>query len=139
MGAGVRRRLGVKKVVQVGPSAVAVVATTWWTAKTALDALQIEWDYGPHAAVSQADIHAMVRGGLDLSTPATSVGNSNGDAMAAITAAPKYQIPPDFSGFSTMRPRLEAASGSGGGSLLDAVPTRTYCGVAKTSSPRSDA
>ncbi|MBX9960159.1 MAG: molybdopterin-dependent oxidoreductase [Burkholderiaceae bacterium] len=87
--APIMRRLGVKKVVQVGPSAVAVVATTWWTAKTALDALQIEWDLGPNAAVSQADIHAMVRGGLDLSTPATSVGNSNGDAVAAITAAPR--------------------------------------------------
>lgn len=87
--APVMRRLGVKKVVQVGPSAVAVVATTWWTAKTALDALQIEWDSGPNAAVSQADIHAMVRGGLDLSVPATSVGNSNGDAVAAITAAPR--------------------------------------------------
>lgn len=87
--APIMRRLGVKKVVQVGPSAVAVVATTWWTAKTALDALQIEWDYGPNATVSQADIHAMVRGGLDLSVPATSVGNSNGDAVTAITAAPR--------------------------------------------------
>ena len=87
--APVMRRLGVKKVVQVGPSAVAVVATTWWAAKTGLDALQIEWDLGPNAAVSQADVTAMVRGGLDLSTPATSVGNSNGDAMAAISAAPR--------------------------------------------------
>ncbi len=87
--APIMRRPGVKKVVQVGPSAVAVVATSWWAAKTALDALQIEWDDGAHAAVSQADIHAMVRGGLDLSVPATSVGNSNGDAVAAITAAPR--------------------------------------------------
>ena len=87
--APVMRRLGVKKVVQVGPSAVAVVATTWWAAKTGLDALQIEWDYGPNAAVSQADVTAMVRGGLDLATPATSVGNSNGDAVAAISTAPR--------------------------------------------------
>ncbi len=85
----VMRRLGVKKVVQVGPSAVAVVATTWWAAKTGLDALAIEWDLGPNAAVSQADVTAMVRGGLDLSTPATSVGNSNGNAVAAISAAPR--------------------------------------------------
>lgn len=87
--APVLRRAGVKKVVKVGESAVAVVATTWWAAKTALDALDIEWDYGPNAAVSQADIVAMVKGGLDLSVPATSVGNSNGDAPAAISAAPR--------------------------------------------------
>ena len=30
---------------------VAVVADTWWRAKTALDALPIEWDYGPNADV----------------------------------------------------------------------------------------
>ena len=40
---------GVKKVVQVGDTAVAVVADTWWQAKTALDALPIVWDDGPNA------------------------------------------------------------------------------------------
>ena len=45
---------GVKKVVQVGDTAVAVVADTWWRAKTALDALPIEWDDGPNANVSSA-------------------------------------------------------------------------------------
>ena len=43
---------GVKKVVRVGDSAVAVVADTWWHAKTALDALPIVWDEGENAKVS---------------------------------------------------------------------------------------
>ena len=51
----VLKRKGVKKVVRVGDSAVAVVADTWWHAKTALDALTIEWDDGPNAtAVERA-------------------------------------------------------------------------------------
>src|SRR4029434_2197493 len=37
---------GVKHVLPVGDSAVAVVADTWWEAKTALDALRIVWDEG---------------------------------------------------------------------------------------------
>ena len=35
---------------------IAVVADTWWHAKTALDALPIEWDYGPSATVESADL-----------------------------------------------------------------------------------
>ena len=56
---------GVKKVVQVGDTAVAVVADTWWQAKTALDALPIDWDEGPNAKVSSATIAAMLKAGLD--------------------------------------------------------------------------
>src|SRR6266481_6758819 len=40
-------RPGVRKVVKVKDTAVAVVADTWWRAKTALDALPIVWDEGP--------------------------------------------------------------------------------------------
>ena len=43
---------GVRKVVRVNDSAVAVVADTWWQAKTALDALPIVWDEGENAKVS---------------------------------------------------------------------------------------
>ena len=45
-------RKGVKKVVRVNDSTVAVVADTWWQAKTALELLPIEWDEGPHAKAS---------------------------------------------------------------------------------------
>src|SRR5262249_52256492 len=56
---------GVRHVVQVGDSGVAVVADTWWQAKTALDALPIVWDEGPNAQVSSATIAAMLKEGLD--------------------------------------------------------------------------
>ena len=49
---------GVKKVVRVKDTAVAVVADTWWRAKKALDALPIVWDEGPNATQSSATIAA---------------------------------------------------------------------------------
>lgn len=83
----IEKRPGVKKVVRVGDSAVAVVADTWWRAKSALDAMTIEWDYGPNAQVSSAGIAEILRAGLDAGEAA--VGNRNGDAHAAIAAAPR--------------------------------------------------
>jgi isoquinoline 1-oxidoreductase beta subunit len=63
--AAVLKRKGVKKVVRVGDSAVAVVADTWWHAKTALDALNIEWDFGPNAQVSSESFAQVLKAGLD--------------------------------------------------------------------------
>ncbi len=79
---------GVKKVVRVGDSAVAVVADTWWHAKKALDALPIVWDEGENAKVSSASIAKWLEEGLDPAQPAF-VGNQNGDAKAAIANAAK--------------------------------------------------
>lgn len=83
----IEKRPGIKKVVQVGDSAVAVVADTWWRAKTALDALPIVWDKGPNATLSSAGIAAMLKAGLHANDAV--VGNQNGDAKAAIGAAPR--------------------------------------------------
>jgi isoquinoline 1-oxidoreductase subunit beta len=80
--AAVLNRRGVKKVLPVGDSAVAVVADTWWRAKTALDALPIVWDEGPNAQVSSASIAAVLKAGLDAPEAA-------GDARAAIASAAK--------------------------------------------------
>jgi isoquinoline 1-oxidoreductase beta subunit len=78
---------GVKKVVAVGDSAVAVVAETWWQAKTALDALPIQWDEGPNAKVSQESILATLREGLGAQQ--AFVGNQNGDVKAGLGKATK--------------------------------------------------
>jgi isoquinoline 1-oxidoreductase beta subunit len=77
---------GVKKVVKVGDSAVAVVADTWWHAKTALDALPIVWDEGENAKVSSASIAKWLAEGLDPAQSAF-VGNKNGDARATIASS----------------------------------------------------
>jgi isoquinoline 1-oxidoreductase beta subunit len=78
---------GVKKVVQVGDSGVAVVADTWWQAKTAVDALPIVWNEGESAKVSSATIAEWLKAGLDADQ--AFVGNENGDAKAAIAGAAK--------------------------------------------------
>jgi isoquinoline 1-oxidoreductase beta subunit len=84
----VRDMKGVRKVVKVGDSAVAVVADTWWHAKTALEALPIDWDEGDNAKVSSASIAKWLEQGLDPAQPAF-VGNQNGEAKAAIARAAK--------------------------------------------------
>ncbi len=79
---------GVKKVVQVGDSGVAVIADTWWHAKTALDTLSISWDEGPNAKISSADIAATLKEGLDAEQ--TFVGNkAGGDVKQALAGAAK--------------------------------------------------
>jgi isoquinoline 1-oxidoreductase beta subunit len=85
--AAIEQRRGVRKVVRVGDSAVAVIADTWWRAKSALDALPIVWDEGPHAQVTSASIAAVLKAGLDA--PDAVVGNSNGDARQALASAPR--------------------------------------------------
>jgi isoquinoline 1-oxidoreductase subunit beta len=78
---------GVKKVVRVKDTGVAVVADTWWRAKKALDALPIVWDEGPNASASSATIAEMLKEGLAAAT--TNGERKNGDALKAIAEAPK--------------------------------------------------
>ena len=97
---------GVKKVVKVGDNAIAVVADTWWIAKTALDALPIVWDLGPNTKVSSATIAERNKAGLDA-TESVFVGNKVGDAAGAIAGAAKkveavYSYP--FQNHATMEP-----------------------------------
>ena len=96
---------GVKKVVKVGDTAVAVVADTWWHAKMALDALPIVWDEGENAKVTSASIAQWLAEGLE-SGPAY-VGNQNGDVKAGLAGAVKkveavYDYP--YQNHATMEP-----------------------------------
>src|SRR5881227_2564923 len=97
---------GVKKVVRVNDTTVAVVADTWWHAKSALDALPIVWDEGENAKVSSESIAKWLTEGLDNAQPAY-IGNQNGDAKAAIASAVKkvealYNYP--YQNHATMEP-----------------------------------
>jgi isoquinoline 1-oxidoreductase subunit beta len=115
---------GVKKVVRVNDSAVAVVADTWWHAKTALDALPVVWDEGDNAKVSSATIAKWLGEGLDDSQQAF-VGNQNGDVKAAIAGAAKkveavYNYP--YQNHATMEPMNATA-------LYTADRCEVWCGT----------
>ncbi|MCG2625265.1 molybdopterin-dependent oxidoreductase [Bradyrhizobium sp. WYCCWR 13023] len=114
---------GVKKVMKVGDTAVAVVADTFWHAKTALDALPIVWDEGENAKVSSASIAKWLAEGLD-GGPAY-VGNSDGDAKAALAGAAKtieavYNYP--YQNHATMEPMNATA-------LYTADKCEVWCGT----------
>ncbi len=85
--AKITSRPGVKKVVKVEDNAVAVIADSWWRAKTALEALPITWDEGPNTKVSSASIAEWLKAGLDSDDGL--VGNKTGDAKAALAGAAK--------------------------------------------------
>jgi isoquinoline 1-oxidoreductase beta subunit len=96
---------GVKQVVAVGDSAVAVVADNFWNAKTAVAALPIVWDMGENVKVSSATIAEMLKQGLDAEQ--AYIGNKAGDAKAAMSGAAKtveavYSYP--YQNHATMEP-----------------------------------
>ena len=97
---------GFKKTVKVGESAIAVVADTYWHAKTYLEAVKVDWDEGENANASSATIAALLKEGLD-STGEDNGGRREGDALGAIAGAAKkieatYSTP--FLAHATMEP-----------------------------------
>ncbi|MFX5693056.1 hypothetical protein ABTE17_20480, partial [Acinetobacter baumannii] len=84
--------------------AVAVVADHMGAAKKGLAAANIQWDDGPHAKVSSADI---VRQLDEASRQSGAVARNEGDAAKALAGAAKrieavYQLP--FLAHATMEP-----------------------------------
>ncbi len=86
---------GIVDVVQL-PNAVAVVADRWWRAKEALAKLKPEWDLGPGATATSAQLARDYRDALNSGEVANA--RDDGDADAAIAGAAKviealYEVP----------------------------------------------
>jgi isoquinoline 1-oxidoreductase beta subunit len=101
---------GVKKVVQVGDNAVAVIADTFWHAKTGLEQVNITWDEGVNATVSSTSIKKNLEEGLTAND--AFVGSANGDVKAAFASASKtmeatYFYP--FLSHATLEPQTATA------------------------------
>ena len=96
---------GVKKVMQLDDATLAIVADTWWQAKTAMDALPVVWDQGPHKDVSSETIAQMLKEGLEAKDAFahTSVGDAPGTlAKANKTISAVYAYP--YQNHATMEP-----------------------------------
>jgi len=78
---------GVRAVMPLFDTAVAVVADSYFEASRALTALPIEWDRGPNGNVNHADVLAFVKSGLTATDPLE--GASEGDVVAAIAKGAK--------------------------------------------------
>ena len=76
---------GVRTAVEV-PHGIAVVADSYWRAKTALEVMPVTWDFGPHANANSEAFWKTFREALD--TPGV-VANEKGDALAALNTAAK--------------------------------------------------
>lgn len=81
-------RRGIKAVVRVDDKSVAVLADSFWRAKSALELLPISWDWGTHANQSSATIAERLREGL-TSTNNVFADIDQGNVTEAIQGAAK--------------------------------------------------
>lgn len=94
---------GVHAAVEV-PNGVAVVANSFWRAKTALEVMPVEWDFGEHASASSEAFRQAFRAALNESG---TVASERGDTLTAIKGAAKvveadYEAP--YLAHATMEP-----------------------------------
>jgi len=123
--AKISRMPGVRRVVKVNEHTVAVVADTWWRAKSALEALPIVWDEGASASRSSAMIAEHLKEGLTAKE--AYAFRNEGDALKAIDGAAKkveavYSTP--FLAHATMEPMNCTAKISTAGRGEVWVPTQ---------------
>lgn len=81
----IKQMPGVKAAVEI-PHGIAVVADSFWRAKTALEVMPVEWNLGQHASVENADLQKLFRAGLDKEGV---VAHNKGDVVAAFQSAAK--------------------------------------------------
>jgi isoquinoline 1-oxidoreductase beta subunit len=94
---------GVRQIVRLD-DAVAVVADHMGAAKKGREALKIEWDDGPHAGLSTAQIaHELEKATLGSGTVAQNIGDADKALAGAVTKVEAtYQVP--FLAHATMEP-----------------------------------
>jgi isoquinoline 1-oxidoreductase beta subunit len=99
-----RQLPGVVDVLRIN-DAVAVVAENYWAARTGLEALVIDWDPGPNAAMSSASIRAAQVRAAGSGTPIPGVHRGDADAglaRAVTKVEAVYELP--FLAHATLEP-----------------------------------
>jgi isoquinoline 1-oxidoreductase beta subunit len=96
---------GVQTAVEV-PGGIAVVANSFWRAKTALEVMPVEWDFGEAAKTGSEAFRQTFRAALEKPGVVPEKGEK-GDALAAISKAAKvveadYEVP--YLAHATMEP-----------------------------------
>jgi isoquinoline 1-oxidoreductase beta subunit len=101
--AAARAVKGVRQIVRLD-DAVAVVADHMGAAKKGLAALKIEWDDGPHAKLTTADVaHELDQATLKPGAVAENIGDADAAMAGAVTKVEAvYQLP--FLAHATMEP-----------------------------------
>ena len=99
----IQNRPGVKAAVEI-PHGVAVVADSFWRAKTALEAMPVEWDFGEHATANSAAFRQAFHTALDKEGV---VAKEQGNTLAALKNAARvveaeYEAP--YLAHATMEP-----------------------------------
>ncbi|PSJ43413.1 xanthine dehydrogenase family protein molybdopterin-binding subunit [Allosphingosinicella deserti] len=102
--AEVLRRKGVRGVVDL-PNGIAIVADRWWTARTALDALEPAWAETPHDAVDDKAIFAQFE--KDFAAQPGVTVETRGDPRGMLAKAQevmtgRFEVP--FLAHATMEP-----------------------------------
>lgn len=110
---------GVERVVQV-PFGLAVIATNTWAAQRGRDALVVDWEAGPHAALSTAGISEALAAALRARKPTvpSTVAKQEGGAEALLAKAKQrvsaaYEVP--YLAHATMEPLNCTVHVTGGG------------------------